>query len=212
MASSRGRGRKIAEPPTFLLGTLFVLGILDAGVQHVLQGESKGFCDDLQFLQSEVTLVQLAFPNSTADDIAHELLNFLRCRFFEAARGAFDGVREADDATLPILRPWSAVSKALLAYVRNVFLPNVHDFPTFPGIPLLMNGSFVKVSNQRCSMVLLNDIDDPLIEAVFEREIHTLFNMRNDDQSAHGGSKVIVGVFIADNVLREIIGFYQLAD
>ena len=154
----------------------------------------------------------MPFSDSTADDITHELLNFLGCRFLEAARGAFDGVRETNDATLFVLRLRPAVSKTLLAYVRDVFLPNVHDFTAFPGIPLLLNGSFVKVSDQRCSMVLLNDIDDPLIQAVFERQIHTLFNMRDDDQSAHGGSKVIVWIFIADNVLGEIIGFYQLAD
>src|SRR5580704_9797954 len=132
MASSRGSGRKIAETPAFLLGTLFVLGILDPGVQHVLQGESEGFCNDLQFLQSEVTLVKLSFSDSTADDIAYELLNFLRCRLLEAARGAFDGVREADNATLFILRFRSAVSEALLPYVRDVLLPNVHDFSAFP--------------------------------------------------------------------------------
>src|ERR1700749_4824047 len=100
MASRRGGRRKISKAPTLLLGAFFVFRILDTRVQHVLHSESEGLCNDLQFLQGEVTLIQLPFRYPTADDVADKLLDFLRRRFLQAARGAFDRIRQADDSAL----------------------------------------------------------------------------------------------------------------
>src|ERR1700719_2816876 len=116
MASCRGGRRKISKTPTLLLGAFFVLRILDARVQHVLNSEPEGLCDDLQFLQGEVTLIQLPFRYPTADDSALLKLGFR-----------------------------SAVPEAFLTNVGDILLPNVHDFPAFAGVLLLLDGSLVEV-------------------------------------------------------------------
>src|ERR1700722_12200086 len=148
MASSRSGRRKVAQSPSLLFGSLFVLWILDAGVQHVLHCESEGLRDDLQFLQSKITLIQLTFGNAFPNDVTDELLDLLRGRLLKAARGALDGVREADDSTLFKLRFRSAVPETLLTHIRDILLPNVHDFSTFAGVLLLLDGPFVKIGDQ----------------------------------------------------------------
>src|ERR1700728_1474257 len=143
MASRRGGRWKISKAPTFLLGTFLVFWILDPGMQHVLHREPEGFRDNLYLFQSEVTLVQLPFGNPAADDVTDKLLDFLRRRFFQAPGGALNGVGEADDFTLSELRFWPAVAETFFAHIRDILLTDVHNFPTFASILLLLNGSFV---------------------------------------------------------------------
>src|ERR1700730_6948487 len=61
-------------------------------------------------------------------------------------------------------------------------------------------------------MMLLNHINDPLIEPVLKRQIDPLLHMRDDDQRAHRRSKVVVRIIVADDIFREIVRLYQLAD
>src|SRR6185312_14362229 len=210
MASRRSGGRKIAETPTLLFGSLFVLWILDAGVQHVLDSESEGLGDDLQFLQSEVTLIQLTFCNPLVDDVTDKVFDFLWVRLLETARGTLHGICQTDNSTLLELRFRAAVPETFLAHIRDILLPNVHDFSAFARILLLLDGPLIKVSDQRCPVMLLDHVNHSLIESILQGKVHALFHVRNADQRAHRRSKIIVWIFIADDVLGEVVRFDQL--
>src|SRR5215831_12399270 len=60
--------------------------------------------------------------------------------------------------------------------------------------------------------MLLDHIDNPLVETILEREIYTFLDMRNNNQSAHGRSEIIMRIFVCDNVLGKIIRLHQLTN
>src|SRR5437762_6946629 len=60
--------------------------------------------------------------------------------------------------------------------------------------------------------MFLDNIDNALIELVLEREIDTFFNMRDDDQRAHGRSEIIVWIALEAHVFSKIFRLNQLAD
>ncbi len=60
--------------------------------------------------------------------------------------------------------------------------------------------------------MFLNNIDDALLELVLEREINTFFDMRDDDQCAHGRGEIIVRVALEAHVFSKIFRLYQFAD
>src|SRR6476660_9083353 len=47
---------------------------------------------------------------------------------------------------------------------------------------------------------------------MLEREIHTLFNVRDDDQCAHRWRQIVMGISLEAHILREVFGFHQFAD
>ena len=65
--------------------------------------------------------------------------------------------------------------------------------------------TFVEIVNQRSAVVLLNDVDDVLIEFVFESEIDPFFDVRDDDQCAHRRRQVLVRISLEAHVFGEII-------
>ena len=61
-------------------------------------------------------------------------------------------------------------------------------------------------------MVLLDDVDDLLVEAVLEREIDAFFDMRDDDERAHGRGEIVVWIALEVHVLGEIFRLHQFAN
>ena len=60
--------------------------------------------------------------------------------------------------------------------------------------------------------MFLNDIDDALVEFVFEREIDPFLHMRDNDQRAHRRGQILVRVALEVHVFGEIIGLHQFPD
>jgi hypothetical protein len=59
--------------------------------------------------------------------------------------------------------------------------------------------------------MLLDDVNDALIESVFQGEIDAFFHMRDDDQRAHRRREVIVRIAFKAHVLSEVFRLHQLA-
>ncbi len=59
--------------------------------------------------------------------------------------------------------------------------------------------------------MLLDDVDDLAVEFVLEREIHTLFHVRHDDERTHARGERVVRVLALRHVLREVLGLHQFA-
>ena len=181
-------------------------------MHHALQRVLEALSHLLQLAHGEVALLELPVHEPLLDDVADELVDLLRRHALEAARRAFDGIREADDRAFARLRARAGVAKALLAHLGQVFLAHVHDLSAGARILLLLQRAFVKIVNLRRAVVLLDDVDDLQIQPVLEREIHALFDMRDDDQRAHGRREFVVRVAVAPHVFGEIVGLHELAD
>ena len=60
--------------------------------------------------------------------------------------------------------------------------------------------------------MLLDDIDDALIQFVFEGKIDAFLDVRDDDQCAHAWRKIIVRISLKAHVFGEVFRFHQFAD
>ena len=150
--------------------------------------------------------------NALIDQFGDQLLDFLRSRFLEAARGAFHHVGQADDRALPRLRFRAAVAKTLLPHLRNVVLAHLHDLAAGARILVLLQGALVKIIDERSAVMLLDDVDDLLIEPVFEREVNAFLHVRDDDERAHRRREIVVRIALEVHVLGEIFRLHQFAD
>ena len=77
---------------------------------------------------------------------------------------------------------------------------------------MLLERALIKIVNQRCAVMFLNDVDDALVESMLEREIDPFFHMRDDDQCAHRWRQIIVRISLEAHVLGEIFRLHQFAD
>ena len=60
--------------------------------------------------------------------------------------------------------------------------------------------------------MFLDNVDDALMEFVLQREINPFFNMRDDNQRAHGRGEIIVRVALEAHVFGEVFRFNQFAN
>src|SRR4029077_13909752 len=122
----------------------------------VLDSVAECLRDAPNLAQGKITLVQLTLRNSFIDDLVDQLLDLLRSRFIQTSRSTLDGIRQTDDAALFELRFRPAVTEAFLTNFGNIFFPHIHDFASFPGVLLLLECPFVKITDQRRPVVLLD--------------------------------------------------------
>jgi len=59
--------------------------------------------------------------------------------------------------------------------------------------------------------MLLDDVDDPVIEPIFEGEVHAFFDVRNNNERAHRGSEVVVWIPLEVHVFGEVFRLHQFA-
>ena len=72
-----------------------------------------------RFAQRQVAFVELVIGQALVDQVADELLDLLRGRLFQRARGALHHVGQADDRALAGLRFRAAVAKTFLRALRE---------------------------------------------------------------------------------------------
>ena len=58
--------------------------------------------------------------------------------------------------------------------------------------------------------MLLDDVDDLLVESVFEREVHAFLDVRDDDQCAHRGRQFVVAMLaVNDKAMADQLDAYR---
>ena len=154
----------------------------------------------------------MPIADTLVDEFVHERLNLLWRRFLQTARGAFDRVSEADDGAFFCLRLRSAVTEAFLGYIGNIFLAQLHDLAAGARVFVLLQRALIKITDDRSAVMFLNDIDDALIQFVFESEINPFLDVRHDDQCAHRWRKLVVRIPLKAHVFGEVFRFHELAD
>ena len=67
-------------------------------------------------------------------------------------------------------------------------------------------------ADQRVAVVLADDIDHQVVEFVFQAEIDAFFDVRKNDERAHRGSEVVMGIDPTGHVFGEIFRLHHLPD
>ncbi len=182
-------------------------------MQHRHEREFEPIFNHSDFAQSQIAIIRnLTIRDAFFDQLFDQLLNFLRRRFFDTPRRAFNNIGQANDRAFLRLRFRPAVTKTLLTHIGNVLLADVHDFSASPRVFLLLDGPLIKIINERRAVMFLNDVDDPLIEPVFQREINAFLDVRDDNKRAHRRREIIVRISLEVHVLGEIFRLHQFAD
>ena len=73
------------------------------------------------------------------------------------------------------------------------------------------HGRMIKITDERCAMMLRNEIDDLLRKLVFAREIDAILHMRNNQQRADGRLQALVSQLCFRRVLNEIFRLSSLS-
>ena len=110
------------------------------------------------------------------------------------------------------LRFRAGIAECFLPHLRDVLFPQVHDLAAGAGVVLLLERAFVKIVDQRRAVMFLNDVDDPPIQAVLEREVDAFLHMRDDDERAHRRREIVMRVALEVHVLGVVIRLHQFAD
>src|SRR5207245_11695822 len=107
--------------------------------------------------------------------------DFLRRWFLQTAGGTLNRVGETDDGAFLCLRFRSAVAKTFFLYRWNIVLAQLHNFAACARVFMLLKRALIKIADQLCAVMLLDNIDDALVQPVLEREIHAFLHVRDDD-------------------------------
>ena len=70
---------------------------------------------------------------------------------------------KTDDGALLRLRFRSAVTKTFFVHLRNVVFAQPHDLATCERVFMLLERALVKITDERCAVMLLNNVDDALV-------------------------------------------------
>src|SRR5436305_1153361 len=80
-----------------------------------------------------------------------------------AARLALNGVSQANNCAFLCLRFRSAVAKTLFADFWNIVFAKLHDFAARARVFMLLKRALIKITDNRCAVMLLDNIDDALV-------------------------------------------------
>ena len=181
-------------------------------MHHVEEGEAETGGQLFDVGQGQRTLVEQAFVHLAFDHLVDQILDALRRRSLEAARGAFHGVGQTDDAAFFGLRIRTRITEIFLLHGRHILGAEIHDLAAEPRVLGLALGALVEETHGRIAVVLADDIDDQIVEFVFQSEINAFLHVRNDDERTHRRCEVVVGIDPAGHVLGEIFRLHHFSD
>ena len=181
-------------------------------MHHVEEGEAEAGGQLFDVGQGQRTLVEQAFVHFALDDFIDQILDALRSRALQAARGTLHGIGQTNDAAFLGLRIRSGITEIFLLHGRNILGTKVHDLAAEPRVLRLALGAVVKEAHRRVPVVLADDIDHQVVEFVFQSEVDAFLHVRNNDERTHGRREIVVRIDPAGRVLGEIFRLHHFAD
>lgn len=188
------------------------LWIGHAGVEHALEREFEARADIAEFGEGEGGVVELSVVEAVGDEVVHEFLDFLRGGAFEAAGGAFDGIGETEDGAFFRGGFRTGIAEVGFTHLGHVFRAQIHDFAAEFRVALLVEGALVEVADEGGAVVFTDGLEEGGVEFVFESQIDAFLDVGNNDEGAHGGGEVVVGILAQMHILGEILGFDEFPD
>ena len=70
---------------------------------------------------------------------------------------------KTDNGAFFRLRFRSAVTKTFFVHLRNVVFAQSHNLATCERVFMLLERALIKIPDERCAVMLLNDVDDALV-------------------------------------------------
>ena len=157
--------------------------------------------DRLQLRQRQAAFVELAVEEPLHRQVVHQAFNAGRRRVGQSAAGAFDDVGQHEDGSLFRLRLGPRIAERALVEVAGIRI----------GLQPLGLAA-VEVLDQRCAVVLLDEVDDRMRQRVLTGQIDAILDVGNDHQRAHRGLERLVPVPFGSLVLDEVRRLEHLAD
>ena len=181
-------------------------------MHHVEESEAETGGQLFDVGQGERAFVEQSLVHFALDDLVDHVLDALGRGTIQTARGAFHRIGQTDNSALLGLRVRARITEVVLAHGRHILGAEVHDFSAEAGILGLLQGALVEETDERVAVVLADDIDHAVVQFVFQRQIDTFFDVRNDDERTHGWREVVVRIDAARHVLGEIFRLHEFAD
>jgi hypothetical protein len=95
----------------------------------------------------------------------------------------------------------------------DVVIAETEDFSPSASIFFLLEGALVEVPDESGTVVFADTFAEAAGKVMFPSEGDTVFDVGEDDEGAHGGGEVGVGIGVGGvEVLGEILGFLEFPD
>ena len=96
---------------------------------------------------------------------------------------------------------------------RNIVIAESEDFSAGTSIFFLLEGALVEVPDESGAVVFANAFAEAAGEAMFSGEGDAIFDVGEDDEGAHGGGEVGVGIGVGGvEIFGEILGFLEFSN
>ncbi len=175
-------------------------GISDAAMVDGTHGFGDGGFDLMQFLQRQITFVELAIHEALAAHLGDEFLDACGGGFAQGASGRFDAIAEHHDGGFGCLRFGAWVSEFKFGG-RGVV-----------GLFAFLFGGVIKIFDERGAVMGFDEMSNGRGQVVFAGHFDAVFDVADDDEHAHGGAEFVVFVGATGLVFHEILGLIHLAD
>jgi len=184
-----------------LWSCIFIRLIGYSSVEHVGKAKDEGVFDGVDLGHGELGVVELAVAEFDGEDVVDEVGYFLGGGFFDGAGGGFYGVGEGENGHFGCASGGTAVTE--VGFVEGVGTVCFFE---------LLFGFVVEEVDEAVAVVLFDGVENGSGEFVTLGECKTFFDVRYDDEGAHVGGEVVVGVVIFLDVFCEKFGFSHFAD
>ena len=95
----------------------------------------------------------------------------------------------------------------------DILIAEAEDFAPGASVFFLLEGALVEVPDESGAVVFANAFAEAAGEAMFSGEGDAIFDVGEDDEGAHGGGEVGVGIGVGGvEVLGEILGFLEFSN
>ena len=185
----------------WLCRCIFIVGVGYSSVEHVGKAKDEGVFDGVDLGHGELGVVELAVAEFDGEDVVDEVGDFLGGGFLDGAGCGFDGVGEREDGHFGAAGGGAAVAEVGFVEV----------FGGVGGLELFF-GFGVEVVDEAVAVVLFDGVEDWGGKFVAFGEGESFFDVGDDDEGAHVGGEVVVGVVVFLNVFGEEFGFCHFAD
>jgi hypothetical protein len=164
------------------------------------------FGDVVEVFQGELTLSQLSIAENIIDQSIHHPLDSCRRWVVEGTTCCLDDIRQHHQACFLRLG-----FGARIAIIVNI---DGRQFGTLRGASFMASflSFIIKEGYEARSMVLADDVNDGFAQAVLPCQLDALFDMGDENQTAHRRGKLLMAILTIKLVFDEINRFLDFAD
>ncbi len=187
--------------------------VTDAWAKDTLEGGGYGAAGGPPLGFGQATGVPVPFFGAIGKKFFDQLLGVSWGGFIHGARSGFDCVGEGEEGGFGGLGFRTEVAEGRVVDGRNIVIAESEDFSPSASIFFLLEGALVKVPDESGTVVFANTFAEAAGKVMFPSEGNTVFDVGEDDEGAHGGGEVGVGIGVGGvEIFGEILGFLEFSN